>query len=103
MLHGHQRERISIPNIVPYIMASDDLVHSVIDYLDIDYRDGLVSRLAHEVDDGRLVSIMREVLLGRLRSKGDLVDEIGSIMDSVAIGLIEDMDYDDDTDRWMWT
>ena len=86
------------PDIVPHIMASDDFVDSVMDYLDIDDRDGFVSRLAREVDDERLVSIVRDVFVGRLRSKDDPVDVIRSAMESVVIGLAEDMEYEDDFD-----
>ena len=55
------------------------------DYLDIDDRDGFVSGLAREVDDERLVSIVKDVLVGRLRSKDDPVNVIRSAMESAAL------------------
>lgn len=85
-------------DIVPHIIASDNLVDSVMDYLGIDDRDGFVSRSAREVYDERLVSIVRDVLVGRLRSKDDPVNMIRSAMESIVIGLAEDMEYEDDFD-----
>ena len=41
--------------------------------------------MAREVDDERLVSIVRDVLVGRLRSKDDPVDVIRSTMESAAL------------------
>ena len=54
--------------------------------------------MAREVDDERLVSIVRDVLMGRLQSKDDPVDVIRSAMESVVIGLAEEMEYEDDFD-----
>ena len=41
--------------------------------------------MAREVDDERLVSIVRDVLVGRLRSMDDPVDVIRSTMESAAL------------------
>ena len=54
--------------------------------------------MAREVDDERLVSIVRDVLVGRLRFKDGPVDVIRSVMESVLVGLAEDMEYEDDFD-----
>ena len=41
--------------------------------------------MVREVDDERLVSIVRDVLVGRLRSKDGPVDVIRSAMESAAL------------------
>ena len=41
--------------------------------------------MAREVDDERLVSIVRDVLVGHLRSKDDPVNVIRSAMESAAL------------------
>ena len=80
-------------------MASDEIVDSVIDYLEISDRHGFVTRLAHAVDDDTLMSITRDVLLDRLMST-DLVYVIENDIETTVSDMIDDMNSRDDDSCW---
>ena len=89
---------INLRNVLS-IMASDEIVDSVIDYLDISDRHGFVTRLAHAVDDDTLMSITRDVLLDRLMST-DLVYVIENDIETTVSDMIDDMNSRDDDSCW---
>lgn len=89
---------INLRNVLS-IMASDELVDSVIDYLEISDRHGFVTRLAHAVDDDTLMSITRDVLLDRLMST-DLVYVIENDIETTVSDMIDDMNSRDDDSCW---
>ena len=89
---------INLRNVLS-IMASDEIVDSVIDYLEISDRHGFVTRLAHAVDDDTLMSITRDVLLDRLMST-DLVYVIENDIETTVSDMIDDMNSRDDDSCW---
>lgn len=89
---------INLRNVLS-IMASDEIVDSVIDYLGISDRHGFVTRLAHAVDDDTLMSITRDVLLDRLMST-DLVYVIENDIETTVSDMIDDMNSRDDDSCW---
>lgn len=89
---------INLRNVLS-IMASDEIVDSVIDYLEISDRNGFVTRLAHAVDDDTLMSITRDVLLDRLMST-DLVYVIENDIETTVSDMIDDMNSRDDDSCW---
>ena len=89
---------INLRNVLS-IMASDEIVDSVIDYLEISDRHGFVTRLAHAVDDDTLMSITRDILLDRLMST-DLVYVIENDIETTVSDMIDDMNSRDDDSCW---